>query len=79
MLGTSLRANPLRHIVMQFSRYPELLQLYDVNGTPAFVTTPAVPASELVHRPLHLNGYWLPPVSYTQIPPDIELGGPIWD
>ena len=40
MLGTSLRANPLCHVVMQFSRYPELLQLYDVNGTPAFVQRP---------------------------------------
>ena len=46
---------------------------------PAFTTTPAVPASEVGHRPLHLNGYWLPPVSYMQIPPDIELGGPTWD
>ena len=79
MLGTSLKANPLCHIATQFSRYPELLQLFDANGRPAFTTTPAVPASDLVHRPLHLNGYWLPQVSYTQIPPDIELGGSTWD
>ena len=52
---------------------------FDVNGRPAFATTPAVLACELVHPPLHLNGHWLPPVSYTQIPPDEELGGPIWD
>ena len=32
MLGTSLRANPLCHIVMQYSRYPELLELFDANG-----------------------------------------------
>ena len=42
---------------------------------PSHRLLPSQPVNSRI-RPLHLNGYWLPPVSHMQIPPDIELGGP---
>ena len=76
--GTPVRVARIRPWTSDFSSVISSFPVICNCSSPP-LTFATVPASEFVHRPLRLNGHWLPPVSYMQIPPDAELRGPIWD